>query len=347
MESHLATSQEESEAPPTIANRAHGSPGGSLATVDVGQAVQVGARPRAPLVPSRITDRTSECRRPVTVFRGRLDRSSGELLSKEPVQLPCGTKGCEHCSEVRRRRLVAHGSRIFSEAGPGTLFFTLTIDPRVGLEVNETAAYVKYCWTKLRKRLARRGDLTYMCAVEHHKSGRAHLHGLLHLAGPALTLDEVRGMVFECGFGAVSDFSTVTSSTPEGMARAVGYCVKYASKDDSECEGRGLMWSQGHGLHSAEQIERRERMTGAVPQAEPEGIETVWHVPPGGGSRGSDMGLTPERLARFEALDLSTRLQTYRHRDSAGGWWRHTYDRFSGELTKKRCVDPYEARAKS
>lgn len=216
------------------------------------------------------------------------------MSDPERVELPCMTKGCDVCGPRVRARLVGHFVTAFRPLGR-LWFVTLTCDQAAydaalyGALLEERAPalhvgpyrladygehpdgsrkYVNHCWQKFRKRLARRGPCEFVGAFEQHKTGYYHLHVV---CSSPVEERELRELAFASGFGAVVDVQCIEDGEGEApgqdAARALGYVLKYATKDS---DGR-LLASQGFGYHSALGKAQRDAWLAAERGRDPEG----------------------------------------------------------------------------
>jgi hypothetical protein len=215
-------------------------------------------------------------------------------VTEETVHVPCKRKGCTHCGPRLRRRYVAHFARRITEAveaGARAFFVTLTVDPKVRVEDEDTGAlrplevgeearrWLRWLWSRDGGGGGYVGALRYRCrsldyvgAVERHANGFPHLH-LLVVLQPEAGRDPV-AFLRECwkraGGGAVVDVKELAAGDgpergedgrPTTVARAAGYVVKYIFKDAAEAsrrdETRRTLCSKGFGYHADDAAEKR------------------------------------------------------------------------------------------
>lgn len=306
------------------------------------------------------SDVGEDCPYPIEIGMDEWDTDTGELKDSGIVLLPCGRKGCPVCGPRLRDRFTAHFARTFTELGEDRpiWFLTLTVDPKVfpeGVTETEARKYLVHCWEKYRKRLRRRADdLDYSGSFEMHSDGeRWHLHMIVAADFPGRdTEGEIREMLrvqwFESGGGAVAKVKRVregrrepsTDGTPDGIAGAVGYVVKYAFKDAADAHRRAesrrsVLASEGIGYYSgAAKDERRayRRRETAKGEAEGEGETERTYTPlvtggaedVGESSSGRADALTADDRERFEQWDKSGRTMQYRERIEDAEKWGQT-----------------------
>jgi len=299
----------------------------------------------------------TDCPYPIEIGMDEWDTDTGELKDTGIALLPCGRKGCPVCGPRLRDRFTAHFARTFTELGEDRpiWFLTLTVDPKVFPEdVGETEArkYLVHCWEKYRKRLRRRADdLDYAGTFELHSDGeRWHLHMIVAADFPdreseGAIREMLRVQWFESGGGAVAKVKRVregrtepsTDGTPDGIAGAVGYVVKYAFKDAADAHSkaesrRSVLASQGIGYYSeAAQDERKAYRRRESTEAEGQVERTFTPLVTGGAQdvgesdRGRADALTADDRARFERWDKSGRTLFYRERiEDAEEWGGRT-----------------------
>lgn len=270
------------------------------------------------------------------------------------VLLPCGRKGCPVCGPRLRDRFTAHFARTFAELGESRpiWFLTLTVDPKAMPEdVDETDArkYLTHCWDKFAKRLRYRADdLKYAGTYElHHDGDRWHLHMIVAADFPDReTEGGIREMLrvqwFESGGGAVAKVKRIregrrepsTDGTPDGIAGAVGYVVKYAFKDAAQAHStaesrRSVLASEGIGYYSEAAKDERKAFRERQTTGDGSGIEREYHslVTGGASEVGADEGrgrvdtLTKDDRERFEGWDKSGRTARYRERIEDAEEW--------------------------
>lgn len=303
----------------------------------------------------RVTDReagklhtnrreTPECPNPVRLVGSAADRETGEIVDSERVlELPCNCKGCEVCGERMRRRYVAHFVDKFidfEKRGLTCFFGGLTIDPKVfrsDWTDLQKRKYLQSVWEKFRKRLNREFDeVRYVAVVEQHRSGQDHLHPVFAVESGDRSAEEVRFLLrkhwFESGAGVVMKMKPVkheknapesADGLPDTLAGALGYCLKYAFKNDAEARKSGdrirsVRCSQGDGYHAEEsKAERQEyaerRGSSAAMSIGRDGLAWEWEpLYRGSGQRkGYADTLTSEDRELFANVDLSSRTTTY------------------------------------
>jgi hypothetical protein len=303
---------------------------------------------------SHVSSQTGEdCPYPIEIGVDEWDRETGELEDSGIVLLPCGRKGCPVCGPRLRDRYTAHFARTFAELGESRpmWFLTLTVDPKVlpdDADELDARKYLTHCWEKYRKRLRRRAeDLKYAGAYEVHRDGdRWHLHMVVAADFPDReTESEIREMLrvqwFESGGGAVAKVKRVregrrepsTDGTPDGIAGAAGYVVKYAFKDAAHAHSaaesrRSVLASEGIGYYSEDARDERrafreDQATGGESAVEREyrplvtgGMEAV-----GEDDRGRADTLTKDDRERFEGWDKSGRTMEYKERVEDSEEW--------------------------
>lgn len=271
------------------------------------------------------------CPRPITVQR--TDRRTGEV---EGVELPCGCKTCPHCGPKKRRKLVAHYVRVFSEL-PSLQFVTLTVDPKMGIPADDSAAFIKDRWERrFVKRVKRRteGELKYVASIELHEDGSAHLHAVM---STTVGEDELRNQWFESGGGVVMEAEPVQKG--RNLSRRVGYVLKYAFEGADEVDGNSVLASEGVGYNSKEAKEARQRYAEEKGDYDPG--RYVYEGPNTGGRRSSQSTITEADRRRFRRLQESARSVQYirwedqdrRHLPRDGV--RIVYDRSTGSTTRE------------
>jgi hypothetical protein len=231
-------------------------------------------------------------------------------------------------------------------------FLTLTVDPKTfpeDAEENDLRKYLRHCWEKYRKRLGYYADdLKYAGSVEKHSDGdRWHLHMVVAADFPRWEeeekiREELRVHWFECGGGAVAKVKRIregrrepsTDGTPDGIAGAVGYVVKYAFKDaahaHSAAESRRNVWAaQEIGYYSEAAKDERKAFRERQTTWDESGMEREYHslVTGGASEVGADEGrgrvdtLTKDDRERFEGWDKSGRTLRYRERIEDAEEW--------------------------
>ncbi len=308
---------------------------------------------------SHVSSQTGDdCPYPIEVGVEDWDSETGELVDAGIALLPCGRKGCPVCGPRLRDRYTAHFARTFGELGESRpiWFLTLTVDPKaLPADAGELDArkYLTHCWEKYRKRLRRRADdLKYAGAYELHRDGdRWHLHMVVAADFPDRdSEEEIREMLrvqwFESGGGAVAKVKRVREGrkepsmdgTPDGIAGAAGYVVKYAFKDAATAHSaaesrRSVLASEGIGYYSEDAKDERKEYTGAGSTGEDGGVEREYRPFVTGGasdvgkdsSRGRVDTLTDEDRERFEGWDKSGRTLEYKERvEDAEEWGGRT-----------------------
>ncbi len=199
--------------------------------------------------PYRTTDRTQ--------VRGRIcgswthnlyNRQTGEV---RVVQFRCKSWDCEFCGPRKREKLISDINQA------GTLydlrtFFTLTLPGEWhkggrhrestwnGKEADEALKYLRACWSKLRKRLARAiAEFQYVVVVEGHKDGTPHLHGL---CSSGLDGRRLRAMAREVGLGRMVDVSDAP------IRRIARYVAKYLGKGSDRLPKGARRYSCSRGV---------------------------------------------------------------------------------------------------
>ena len=296
------------------------------------------------------------CPRPVK-FKGlRLD-GSGQYR-RDPsadFEKPCGCWRCPACGPVKQRRHVAHFVDVFASRA-GLHFVTLTLDPKTGLTERLSRKYLQHCWSKWRKRLARRcakrgASLDFFRTIEYQDNGQAHAHVILSAEG--ITAGEMASAWFECGGGVVCDVQPFDARDRDEVARRVGYAVKYALKDaqaPKAPKGRHFVeTSEGIGYGSAAAVAKRAAYVAASRAGEKDGGPgldrqpvRVWTVNAPRPARPSNPDtITPADLAAFAALDLDKRSRSYRSRSPAGLW--HLHRQLAGGVRTAELLPEYRS----
>lgn len=287
--------------------------------------------PRAPLEPIRTTDRNepeirSACPNPIEVYAG-IDHPgvAGDGVKYVPVELPCRRLTCPKCGPKLKAALSRHYAEQFG-ALDDVMMATLTLDPKLGVDAEESRRYIVHVWSKWRKRVNRlsEGGLRYMATIERQGNGMAHLHAVISAPGTQpLTLADAW---FSAGGGVVANVEYIRDDRDQ--LACIGYCLKYALKEANAHHRSGrryVLASQGLGYYAAEHRERRrqafEDQTATVD------YYTIPHEPTGHSierPQSPDVA-TPEDLERWKRLDFSARTTKYRWRDPrTNTWWQIT-----------------------
>lgn len=198
-----------------------------------------------------------ECPTPILFKRTLVSEVTGAVLDTKIEKRSCNNKSCPVCGGLLKRRYVGHFSQIFSKL-PRLIFFTLTIDPKVGVPSYLSRMYIVNRWSRFRKRMHRKGEFVYLATPESHKSGYTHLH-VVCSAPKGVSDEDLKSAWFGVGGGIVMDVQHLDKrkETPEQI---VGYVMKYVFKDAAEARGRrSLLCSRGTSFHSEEfKAQRRE-----------------------------------------------------------------------------------------
>lgn len=165
----------------------------------------------------------------------------------------CDSYGCEHCGEVKKRRLhrlVDNGAAIHLGNGLLGYFLTLTApgtsdhlrwyqgkrpSRRVACECHDHGhsdglwnRRESSCWNRLRTSLTRDRDVIFAGAVETQHRGMLHRHVLL-FTDRELLHEEVQALALAAGYGCVLDLEPVKS-----VEKAARYIAKYVTKSSGE-----------------------------------------------------------------------------------------------------------------
>lgn len=139
------------------------------------------------------------------------------------VTLFCKSWGCEHCGEMRKRRLIAEVC-----GGSPSSFLTLTIRRSEATTPAEAATKLSGAWQKLRKRLKYHHGLRklpFFAVFEAHRSGWPHLHIFLR----SVWLDQRE---LSCWMSHLINSPIVHIRAIDNKGRAAGYAAKYVSTDN-------------------------------------------------------------------------------------------------------------------
>lgn len=208
------------------------------------------------------------------------------------IQIPCGSWGCHYCGWQKRQAaayLIHQGIRQAIHKRQRVRFFTLTEDPRRPFE---GVADISAAWNRLRTRLKREEKLSeYVCAVEHTKRGRLHLHVVA--TGAYIPQRRLSSWAAAAGFGRVADIREVQlSEDPEEGKKASAYVAKelagYVSKGAQETARENAKrrrplrcsrgWWKDGGLRAAEERLRELRRDLEAEDTAPEPDSPWWFV---------------------------------------------------------------------
>lgn len=260
------------------------------------------------------------CPSPIPFRRLRPDPVTGELQAHKIELISCNNKYCPVCGPSLRKKFVGHFSRLFSQL-PNLHFLTLTLDPKVGISVEDSRKYVGHIWSRFRKRMDRRGRFEYVAATESHKSGYTHLHVLASIP-EEMKEREARTQWFLVGGGVVMDFQPLAGDA----AQAVGYVIKYVFKDAAKHpKKRSMRVSRGFSYYAkehkaerrkyAEKLRREAEAASGKSDSAPD-VE-FWEPLTFGVAKGSEDTPTREDLQRFRLLSKSlqrTTLYVHKHK---------------------------------
>lgn len=286
---------------------------------------------RAHLEPIRTTDRKapvvrSACPTPIEIYAG-IDHPgvAGAGVEYVPVELPCRRLTCPECGPRLKAALGRHYAHEFQKL-PNVMMATLTLDPKLGVDAEESRRYIVHVWSKWRKRVNRLCDneLQYMATIERQRNGMAHLHAVI--SAPDCQPLSLADAWFQAGGGAVANVEAIRDDRDE--LACVRYALKYALKEAQSHHRTGrryVLASQGLGYYAAEHRERRrqafEDQTGTCEYYTIPKEPTVHAIDR---PKSPDVA-TPEDLERWKRLDFSSRTTKYRWKDPrTGTWWQIT-----------------------
>jgi hypothetical protein len=187
----------------------------------------------------------------------------------------CDSYGCEHCGELKRRRLarvVDNGASIHLANGMTGYFVTLTApgtaehkrwyqgkrpSRRVACDCHDHGmsdglwnAQESACWNRLRTAMTRDRRVIFAGAVETQKRGMLHRHVLVFVDDVMLH-EEVQALAIAAGYGCVVDVEPVRSAE-----KAARYISKYVTKASSD---RAVVPWERLDLDTGEIVGRRAR----------------------------------------------------------------------------------------
>lgn len=284
----------------------------------------------------------ASCPSPIPFRRLRPDPVTGELQAHKIELINCNNKYCPVCGPSLRKKFVGHFTRLFSPL-PNLVFLTLTLDPKVGISVEDSRKYVGHIWSRFRKRMDRRGRFEYVAATESHKSGYTHLHVLASIP-EGMKERETRTQWFLVGGGVVMDYQPLTGN----VAQAVGYVIKYVFKDAARHpKKRSMRVSRGFSYYAeehkaarkkyAEKRRREEEAAAGKSQAEPD-VE-FWEPLTFGVAKGNEDTPTKEDLQRFRELSKSLQRTTLYVHEHGGRRLLAYYDAKSKSIQTKEIAE--------
>ena len=283
-----------------------------------------------------------ECPTPISFTRTRINTGTGEVQD-DTVEKECCRWSCPACGPKMRRRYVGHFCRVFAEL-PALHFLTLTLDPKGLDDPRKSRKYLYHCWTKYRKRMARRArsvgaEFRFCGTFEQHKSGIYHLH---ILTSAPLEEEVIRSQWFKSGGGIVLDCQSLDETSE--TSRLIGYIMKYALKDASTQAGhqsrRSLICSQGDGYYSKAHKAARQafaRHMGGRGEEDADDIVEEWY-PDQTGSPGARVAeiTDAEREMFDEWAERAKRSTLYIHDDGS----KRTLHYWDGEDVRSRPIPP-------
>lgn len=179
-----------------------------------------------------------------------LNVGTGEI---KDVPFKCNSWSCPVCGPKKQKKLI-NDIAVAGEEYDMRTFFTLTLPGEWhkggkhresewnGKSSEEAHIYIKACWSKLRKRLARKIEgFKFFVVVENHKDGTPHIHGIL---SGDITRDELRSCAQAVGLGKMVD---VQQAPIVNIAR---YVSKYMGKEADKmpkgfrryAHSKGIVW---------------------------------------------------------------------------------------------------------
>lgn len=248
----------------------------------------------------------AQCPTPILFKRTMVDERTGTVYGTRIEKRSCNKKQCIVCGGHLRRQYVGHFSRIFAKL-PRLIFFTLTIDPKVGVPYYLSRKYIVDGWSRFRKRVHRRGKFVYVATPESHKSGFVHLH-VLCSAPAGITDEDLQTSWFDVGGGIVMDIQRFDKKK-DPPEKLVGYVIKYVFKDAHQARGRrSLLCSQGTSFYAEEYREERRawaRQQRAERGEEVPGLLDMWEPVVVGKPKGSEDTPTAEEREMFRKMSKS------------------------------------------
>lgn len=156
----------------------------------------------------------TQCNQKVGYFENR--------ITKEKVPARCNTWGCEHCGEIKRKRLldeVSYGGNIVQLAGKRWRFLTLTLSPQANQD-----SLSKY-WNRFRATLYKHGyKPEFFKVTEFTEQGIRHLHILISIFIPW-------NLIKGAWYLATDKTSYIIFIKKTQVFSAAGYMAKYMTKD--------------------------------------------------------------------------------------------------------------------
>jgi len=147
--------------------------------------------------------------------------------------LRCRSWGCDECSPIRRRQLMAKAA-----AGNPVRFVTITVNPRVGDSPASRLRILSHAWRTIIKRARRRWpgkSIDYLAVVEATKLGEPHLHILVR--GPYMPQKWLSACMDEIAESPIVDIRKIRS-----VREVVSYVAKYITKAPAQFDGSKRYW---------------------------------------------------------------------------------------------------------
>lgn len=138
------------------------------------------------------------------------------------VSLPCNSWYCDHCSNHRRRRVIAQAMD-----GAPTTFITLTVNPAFGFDAVDRARHLVRAWRHIVRAAKARYNykkLPYFAVFEKTQKGEPHLHILCRV--PWIDQDWLSKQMDRLMSSPIVDIRKVDNSR-----HAAFYVAKYLGKD--------------------------------------------------------------------------------------------------------------------